>query len=163
MKSRKKKLQYFINAQHELVTKLETYIKHKIRVIKSINKLKDNLNSQFQFQGKNNNPGQVSLFPEPERQIPIIQWNKSDIALLELITALHENNSVVAQTGKLTKKQALHIAEWLFNRPIKAANIKLNKARERKKGEAPFLEELRDCFITYKQRLDAQRENNRRK
>ncbi len=77
-------------------------------------------------------------------------WTASDTDLLELVAALHKNNSIKRKDGKpLTRKELVDFFQQIFNIEIKDVEGKLNKATSRKKNMTPFLDSLKGAFESY--------------
>ena len=137
------------------------FIRAKIRIARQNNLPRADFTKHLQAEINQIIPQQTSLFVDQNRPIPKLHWNNSDTALLELMIALQRSGAIVAEEGKLSQRQILQIAEWLFNRPIKAPSTKLNQARERKKDNAVFLENLKGHFQAYSQELDEKQRKRR--
>lgn len=144
-----------------MLSKLDLFIRAKIRITRQNNHSKAEFNHQLQAEINQIKPNQTSLFVEDKRPIPILHWNNSDTALLELIIALQRSGSIISESGKLTQRQVLRVAEWLFNHPIKTPSTKLNQARERKKDNTVFLENLKVHFQEYSKELDEKQRKRR--
>lgn len=150
-----------MEAQKELISKLDLFIRAKIRIARQNIHSKSDFTGHLQSEIKQIRPNQTSLFTQQSLLFPKLHWNNSDTALLELIIALQRSGAIVAEDGKLSQRQLLQIAERLFNRPIKSPSTKLNQARERKKDNAVFLENLKGHFQAYSQELDEKQRKRR--
>jgi hypothetical protein len=150
-----------VEAQKELISKLDLFIRAKIRIARHNNHPKPDFTRHLQAEIKQIIPNQTSLFTEKCLPFPKLHWKNSDTALLELIIALQRSGAIVAEDGKLSQRQLLQVAERLFNRPIKSPSTKLNQARERKKDNAVFLENLKGHFQAYSQELDEKQRKRR--
>jgi hypothetical protein len=127
-----------IIADHKLVlesTKL--LIQNQIKIVEKLD------NNSFAVKG----PKEYDLF-----------WNKSDTALLELITALLETRSISNIKGNLSRKEAIEQLSQMFNKEIKDPESKLTRATSRKKDISPYLASLKEAFDNYaikkEERLD---------
>lgn len=77
-------------------------------------------------------------------------WNASDTDLLEVVAALHKNNSIKQKDSKpLTRKELIDYFQQIFNMDIKDVEGKLSKATSRKKNMTPFLDSLKGAFESY--------------
>ena len=105
----------------------------------------------------------MSALNQPLLQFELIHLNGKFRFFCRILssTNFRSTYTIVAEDGKLSQRQLLQIAERLFNRPIKSPSTKLNQARERKKDNAVFLENLKGHFQAYSQELDEKQRKRR--
>ena len=79
----------------------------------------------------------------------IYSWKSSGTDLLELVSALHKNDSIQRKDGKpLTRKELIDYFQGLFGKEIKDVEGKLTKAGNRN-DNTPFLDNLAQQFRNY--------------
>ena len=83
----------------------------------------------------------------PEKDELKLTWDANDVDLIELVTSLYEVNAFKSNRFELTRKDLLSAFESFLNINIKNAEQKLNRARDRKRDPAAFLEKLRTTFV----------------
>lgn len=77
-------------------------------------------------------------------------WNPSDTDLLELVAALHKNDTFKRKDGRpLTRKELVAYFQQIFNLEIKDVEGKLNRATGRKRNMTPFIDSLKCAFESY--------------
>nr|MBK9653132.1 RteC domain-containing protein [Bacteroidota bacterium] len=91
----------------------------------------------------------------PKTPQPTFKWNKNDVDLLELITALAETKAIVNTNGESVRSEIVAFFENVFNMEIKDAESKLSKATERIRSIHPFLDKLIKNFKEYCEKKDA--------
>ena len=86
---------------------------------------------------------------------PQMIWNQKLSAIMELVIALLESNSLIHPDGRKPKQnEAISFFEQVFQIDIKDPRGALHRAANRKKDVVPFLRELMDAFQKYSGRTD---------
>lgn len=89
-------------------------------------------------------------------------WKATDTDLLELITALHKNESIQRNDGKnLTRKELIEYFQQIFGLEIKDAEGKLTRATNRKINMTPFLDNLKVAFENYAEEKEDKQQRRR--
>jgi len=78
-------------------------------------------------------------------------WKSSGTDLLELVVALHKNDTIQRKDGKpLSRKELIDFFQQLFGLEIKDVEGKLSRATSRKMNMTPFLDNLKVAFENYR-------------
>lgn len=150
---KQKTLQY-ITVEHNFLEGLERLIKHRINHLDQFYLLRNPPPSREELPTSKELSaylsGQLSLFPK-DSGITLLQWNRNKVDFIELFTAVHESNSVIAKDKrKLTKKEFLQLLMWFFNIQIGHWEGTLAAAKNRKMdNESPYIKELASTFTRY--------------
>ena len=141
-------IEYF-SLEHNLLLLIEKLYKHRVQHIEqyyqqpAIIKTAPHINIPSNKKLSAYHLGRLSLFPK-DSGITLMQWNRSKVDFIELITALYESNSIkTIDQRKLTKKDFFKFFIWVFNVQIGNWEATLYAAKNRKlHSGSPYLKEL---------------------